>query len=580
MGEKETKADKKGTMSLFFSMLWKARLPYLWIAAYIAASMGLTNVGIQVTEYTAEMFAGNVSFTGVVAPFLLYTIVSLGISSVAGVLSGLCTARIDRNLRRALWARIVRLPFAFYQENEPQKLVSRITTDVTAVSQLVMQVFVQLITTVYATILIFRQINSYDTKLMITLVVLLPLQVIIAFLAGRLQFGLGDQINQKQADLTQSIAERTRQSMLIKSFGTQEKETALVGRRIREFFRVSMRNSWVVSLLTPVYSIVGAMQFILLVLVGRYFYSDGAISLAQWVAFFAFANQLVNNLTAYTGYWTSLRAAQGLTRRLSGIMSEQEEDINRGDDAEGIDGDIEFRDVSFDFGDKPLFEHMNLRVPKGKTTAIVGKSGSGKTTLLNLILRLYPPKTGSILFGGTDIERFHRRSYRSAISCITQETVLFSGTIRENLVMGMKREVSDQELDEVCRMAGIDGLIQSLPMLYETDVGEGGANFSGGERQMLAAARAFLKPAEYFLIDEGTSALDANAKDGIWQALREQMAGKTVVYVAHDRQTILQADYVIVLDQGKVLAQGDFDKMCRENAYIQELMEEGAHETR
>lgn len=567
-------------MKLFFSMLWKARLPYLWIAVFIAASMGLANVGIQVTEYTAELFAGNVSFVGVVVPFLIYTVLSLGIASIAGILSGLCTARIDRNLRRALWGRIVHLPFDFYQTNEPQELISRITTDVTAVSQLVMQVFVQMITTVYSTVLILRQINAYDSRLMITMVVLLPLQVIIAGLAGRLQFGLGDQINYRQARLTQGIAERTKQSIMIKSFGTQEKEAAGIGNRIRELFRVSMRNSWVVNLLSPVYSLVGAMQFILLVLVGRHFYSSGAISLAQWVAFFAFANQLLNNLTAYTGYWTSLRSAQGLTLRLGGLMAEPEENIREGEEAEGLSGDIRFRDISFGYGEKELFHDLNVDIPQGKMTAIVGRSGSGKTTLLNMILRLYEPQKGSILFGDADIVRFSKKSCREAVSYITQETVLFSGTIRENLVMGLEREVSDEELDEVCNMAGIYEFIRSLPLFYDTDVGENGSNFSGGERQKLALARAFLRPAAYVLVDEGTAALDAAAKAQVWETLREKMRGRTVVYVAHDRQTVLQADHVIVLEQGRVLGQGTFEKLHHSSPYLKQLLEEDGYEAK
>lgn len=567
-------------MKLFFSMLWKARLPYLWIAVFIAASMGLANVGIQVTEYTAELFAGNVSFVGVVVPFLIYTVLSLGIASIAGILSGLCTARIDRNLRRALWGRIVHLPFDFYQTSEPQELISRITTDVTAVSQLVMQVFVQMITTVYSTVLILRQINAYDSRLMITMVVLLPLQVIIAGLAGRLQFGLGDQINYRQARLTQGIAERTKQSIMIKSFGTQEKEAAGIGNRIRELFRVSMRNSWVVNLLSPAYSLVGAMQFILLVLVGRHFYSSGAISLAQWVAFFAFANQLLNNLTAYTGYWTSLRSAQGLTLRLGGLMAEPEENIREGEEAEGLSGDIRFRDISFGYGEKELFHDLNVDIPQGKMTAIVGRSGSGKTTLLNMILRLYEPQKGSILFGDADIVRFSKKSCREAVSYITQETVLFSGTIRENLVMGLEREVPDEELDEVCNMAGIYEFIRSLPLFYDTDVGENGSNFSGGERQKLALARAFLRPAAYVLVDEGTAALDAAAKAQVWETLREKMRGHTVVYVAHDRQTVLQADHVIVLEQGRVLGQGTFEKLHHSSPYLKQLLEEDGYEAK
>ncbi len=198
-----------------FSMLKKARLPYLWLIGYIDISMILANTGIQVTEYTAEMFAGNVSFTGIILPFLLYSLLSLCISSISGIASGLCTARIDRNLRRSLWDSMVHLPFRFYQDNRPKEMISRVTTDVTAISQLVMQVFLEFITTFYTCALILGKIYSYDLKLMLTLPVILPLQIIIAWIAGQLRFSFGNEVNQKQAELTQGIAERTGQSLLI-----------------------------------------------------------------------------------------------------------------------------------------------------------------------------------------------------------------------------------------------------------------------------------------------------------------------------------------------------------------------------
>ncbi len=215
MEETGTYPGIKETIQKFFSMLKKARLPYLWLIGYIGISMILANTGIQVTEYTAEMFAGNVSFTGIILPFLLYSLLSLCISSISGIASGLCTARIDRNLRRSLWDSMVHLPFRFYQDNRPKEMISRVTTDITAVSQLVMQIFLEFITTFYTCALILGKIYSYDLKLMLTLLVILPLQIIIAWIAGQLRFGFGNEVNQKQAELTQGIAERTGQSLLI-----------------------------------------------------------------------------------------------------------------------------------------------------------------------------------------------------------------------------------------------------------------------------------------------------------------------------------------------------------------------------
>ncbi len=562
-------------MGRFFSMLWKARLPYVWIVGYVIINILLTNVGISTTEYTAELYAGNVDFLGVVLPFLMVSLISLVIGSISGILSGVCMARIDRNLRRAVWQKIVRLPFRYYQQNAPKELISRVTTDISTISALIMQVFILALTSLYSTVRLFVQIRSYNSRLMVATLVLLPLQVVIGEVAGQLKFGLSDQVNRRTAELTEAVSERTGQAMLIKSFSAQKREDQAVGRHARAFFTTSIRNAWVTSFVSPVYVLVGALQFIVIVMVGRGFYSDGAITLAQWVAYFAFANQIINNLTAYTGYWTSLKTAQGATNRVSAVMAEPEEDRDAGEPVTALQGDICFDHVDFSYGGHPLFQDLSLTIPQGKATAVIGPSGSGKTTLLNLVERLYAPQSGTISIGQDDIRRFSKRSYRAALTYITQESTMLSGTIRENLVFGVRREVEDAELDQVCEQVNLLDYIRSLPAGYDTQVGEDGFRLSGGQKQKLAAARGMLKNSAYFLMDEGTAAMDAQAKDVVWDAVSRMMYGKTTLYVAHDRQTVLKADYVVVLDRGRVAAFGPMEEVYAHNEYLRQLVGEG-----
>lgn len=571
----QNKLPSKGSMGRFFSMLWKARLPYAWILGYIVVNILLTNVGVSTTEYTAQLYAGNVDFGGVVLPFLMVSLVSLIIGSISGILSGVCMARIDRNLRRAVWNKIVRLPFDYYQKNAPKELISRVTTDISTISALIMQVFILALTSLYATVRLFVQIRSYNPQLMVATLVLLPLQVVIGVIAGQLKFGLSDQVNRRTAELTESVSERTSQAMLIKSFSAQEREDRTVGQRAKAFYKTSIQNAWVTNFVSPTYVLVGALQFIVIVMVGRGFYSNGSITLAQWVAYFAFANQIINYLTAYTGYWTSLKSAQGATNRVSAVMAEPEEDRDAGDPVNTLQGDIRFDHVCFTYGTNPFFSDLCLTIPQGKATAVIGPSGSGKTTLLNLVERLYVPQSGTIYIGNDDISRFSKKSYRSALTYITQEATLLSGTIRENLVFGVHREVEDAELDQVCQQVQLLDYIRNLPAGYDTQVGEDGFRLSGGQKQKLAAARGMLKNSAYFLMDEGTAAMDAQAKDAVWDAVSHMMSGKTTLYVAHDRQTVMKADYVVVMDQGRVVAFGPIETVYETNDYLRQLVGKG-----
>ena len=561
----------RGSMGRFFRMLQKARLPYLWILAYIAITALLTNVGISVTEYTAELFAGNVNFGTVVLPFLTFTLLSQLISSVSKIMSNLCVARIDRNIRKMIWSKTVRLPLRYYEKNKPKEMISRITTDITAISQLIMQVFVAILTSAYTLVITLGKIGSYDQKLMIALIAVLPLNLVIAFVMGKMKFGVLDLVNQKNAELTQTIAEKTNNLLLIKSYGKEEKELQTGQEKMKGFYKSSILNAWL-GFATPMYALVGAMQFIVIVMVGRSFYSSGALTLTQWIAYYGFAVNIVNQLSAYCVYWTTFKGSQGATRRVAQIMEEMEEDIENGEHVEHLCGYIELREVDFSYEDKLLFDKLNLKIPAGRVTALIGPSGSGKTTLLNLVERMYPVSGGKILFGGEDTARYSLKSFRSEISYVTQESTLFAGTIRDNILFGIKREVTDEELEKVCTDAEIMDFIREQPEGFLADVGEQGEKLSGGQKQRIAFARALLKQSDYLFMDEATAAMDIRGKDQVWKSVKRHMEGKTVLMVAHDRQTVQKADYIIVMHNGKIICQGEPAEVYAENTYYRELI--------
>ena len=564
----------KGIFKRFLLMLRKAKIPYLWLAGYVAVSAVLSNVGISVTEYTAEMFAGNVGFTAIILPFLFYQLLTMLIGSVSGVLGSLCSARINRNFRRMVWTKIVRLPMSFYEDSQPKELVSRITTDITVMGSLVMQVFLPIITTGYTVMITLQKIGSYDSRLMLALVAVLPFQIVIAFIVGKLQFGISDKVNRKNAELTQTVAERANSMALIKSSGTEEKEYKTGKERMKALYQSSMVNTWVSGFISPVYAMAGVMQFIVIVMVGRGFYADGSLTLPQWIAYFGFATSIVNILSSYCGYWTTLKSSQGATNRIAAVMERMEEELAKGEAVQTLAGDIELREVTFGYPDKTVLNNLSVVIPQGKITALIGPSGSGKTTVLNLIERLYQPQSGSIFIAGQDINKWELQSYRRTLAYITQENILFSGTLRENLLYGIHRSVSEQELEAVCRQASLQEWLASLPQGYETPVGEGGSSLSGGQKQRIALARALLKKADCLLMDEGTAAMDITAKEDIWQGIAAVMQGKTVVMAAHDSQTVLKADYVIVIENGKVADAGTKEELKKRNGYYQALMGE------
>ena len=209
---------------------------------------------------------------------------------------------------------------------------------------------------------------------------------------------------------------------------------------------------------------------------------------------------------------------------------------------------------------------------------MVGPSGSGKTTLLNLIDRLYPLSGGTIRLGGRDTADYSLSSFRRSLGYVTQESVMYAGTIRDNLLHGVGRTPTEEEMDEACAAVGILDYVRSQPLGYDAPVGESGASLSGGQRQRFSVARALLKKPDCLLLDEATAAMDIGGKAGVWSSIRRVMAGRTVVYVAHDAQTIRNADYIIVMRDGAVEAAGEREDVLSSNPYCREMLENGEEE--
>ena len=317
-------------------------------------------MSVSTTEYSAALFAGQVGLFAVVLPYLFFTLLSLVIGSISSLTSNLCLARIDRNLRRMVWKKVVHLPLQFYEANNPKELLSRITTDVTSISTLIMQVLLPVFTTAYSSLLMLGRVSSYDQRLMWALVIVLPVNILISFVLGRMRFGVADLINRRNAQLTAAIAERANNMLLIKSMGTEEKEAAAGEARMRASYQAEVTDLWVRGLALPVNAIASALQSVAIILAGRAFYSAGALDLTQWIAYYGFAIQLTNILSNYCNSWSNFKGAQGSVDRVSQIMDEREEPLDKGREAEAF-----FREVSARYADSPAVLYEICNEPNG-----------------------------------------------------------------------------------------------------------------------------------------------------------------------------------------------------------------------
>lgn len=564
-------ASQKGIWKRFFKMLIKGKLPYIWILIYIALSFGLTNVGVSTTEYTAEMFAGNVSFTGIIMPFIIFSLVSLLLGTLNGIAYYICTSLIDRNLRRMVWRKVVHLPLGYYDSNEPTELLSRITTDTSQISMLIMQVFVSAITGAYSMVVLLGKIMTYDTGLMIALLAYIPFMIAIPAVLGKFNFGINHKVNEKNAELTQYLSEKVNHMETVKAFNAEEAELDAGRIKMKGLYNFSIKNSWLGRLTTPLYAIAGLIQAIIIILVGRHYYMQGAINLTEWIAFFAFSESVAANLSSYAGYWDSFKIAQGSTNRVTQIMEASEERLRNGEKTV-LNGDIVYRNVSFSYdGEKQVLRNVNLTIPYGKRTVIAGPSGGGKSTALGLLERFYEVTEGSICVGETCISELALQDYRKQFTCITQNSVPVSGTIRDNLLYGLTGNYSDEQLLEACKKASAYDFVTESEYGLDTQVGENGSQLSGGQRQKLALARVFLTDTDYIILDEATSAVDIQSSQCFFENLCSEKAGKTVIIIAHNAQAIRYGEYLTILSNGQVEAAGTPEEVKQLSSFYREL---------
>ena len=356
----------------------------------------------------------------------------------------------------------------------------------------------------------------------------------------------------------------------VKSFGAEpvraEEGEARLVRLVQDFFSLQKLGISMNTFGTLVTTLAG----IVILWYGGHRVIDGALTIGELMFFYTLLGYLLGPLERLASVNLKIQDALVAVDRLYQVMDSEVEPIGDGKTArfEQVRRSIRLRGVSFKYGCRaPVLEDVDLRIPAGKIVAIVGESGSGKSTLLKLLMRFYDPTAGRILIDGVDLRDFELASLRARIGVVSQEPFIFSGTVRENIALGLPGATLD-EVIQATRAAGLDEFIAGLPERYETVIGERGANLSGGQRQRLAIARALLKKPEILIFDEATSHLDTATERVIQRNLKTALAGKTVLLVAHRLSTIKDADYIYVLHKGRVVEKGTHRRlMIQEGRY-------------
>jgi subfamily B ATP-binding cassette protein MsbA len=500
------------------------------------------------------------------------------------ILQGLCSMghsyltawisqRIIADFRRHLFRHLHTLSVSFFARRRTGELLSRLMNDVTVIQSIVTETPIdgakQLVTFVGG--ITFLLIMNWQLCLLI--LVLLPLLVLVAKFFGRKLKSLSTSIQDHTAAMSTLIEEVISGIRVVKSFVQTQREETRFAVQVEQTLALTMQKAGVMAVFIPVISLLTFSAAAAVLWYGGRQVIDGSVSPGDLFAFVLFAGILIGPFSSAARVFAQIREAQGATQRVFEILDTQAEvsDSPTATTLSPVSGHIQADHIGFAYDPRrPVLTDVSFEAKPGELIAIVGPTGAGKTTVMNLLHRFYDPTEGTITIDGQDLRHVTMDSWYRQISLVPQETILFGGTILDNIRYGNEK-ATQEEVVVASRAAHAHDFIMSFPDQYQTIVGEKGINVSGGQRQRIAIARAIVKNPRILLLDEATSALDGESERLVQEALEELMKGRTTFVIAHRLTTIQRADRILVLNKGRLVETGTHAELMDQKGLYQYL---------
>ena len=489
-------------------------------------------------------------------------------------LGHLTGVHIEADMRAAIFAHMQKLGFSFYDKNRTGLLMSRVTTDLFDITELAHHgpedLFISLVTLTGSFIILWR----IQKTLALVLMIAVPLIVIFVATRRRNMMKVSREVKRRTAGINAEIESSISGIRVAKAFGNEDEEIDKFSHCTNEYVGAKQGYYRVMAGFFSGTELMMNLMSLSVICVGSYLIMKNKMDIATLVTFNMYVASVqspIRKLTQFTEQFT-----QGMAgfQRFRAIMHEDPDIVDAPDAVplDHVDGDIEFRDVSFayDEGKGDVLSHINLHIKPGEMLALVGQSGGGKSTLCQLIPRFYEISSGSIMLDGTDIRKIKLADLRSNIGIVQQDVFLFAGTILDNIRYG-RPSATMEEVVEAAKMAEIHDDIMAMPDGYETVVGERGIMLSGGQKQRVSIARIFLKNPRVLILDEATSALDTATERKIQAAFDRLAKGRTTLVIAHRLSTIKNADEIVVVGEHGILEKGTHAQLVRQGGIYAEL---------
>lgn len=576
--KKEQKAGQMATMRKVLHYM-KRYVPLLIFSIILAAvSVALTLYFPILTGRAIDLILakGRVDFDGMFV-ILRRGVIVVGITALAQWLMNMSnnkmTYHIVQDIRKDAFEKLEKLPLKYIDSHSHGDMVSRIIADVDTFADGLLMGFTQLfsgVATILGTLVFMLTIN---VKITCAVVLITPLSLFVASFIAKKTYAMFKLQSKTRGEQTAHIEEMIGNQKVVQAFNHEDEALETFDEINQRLQKCSLRAIFFSSITNPSTRFVNSLVYATVGLTGALSALTGGITVGQLSCFLTYANQYTKPFNEISGVITELQNALACAARIFELIEEEAEIPDAPDAVElqDADGHVEMEHVYFSYvPEQKLIEDFNLKVTPGQRVAIVGPTGCGKTTLINLLMRFYDANSGKIRVSGHEIDQITRHSLRQNYGMVLQETWLKAGTIRENIIMG-KPDATEEEMIAAAKASHAHSFIKRLPEGYDTVITEDGGNLSQGQKQLLCITRVMLCLPPMLILDEATSSIDTRTEMRIQNAFLKMMNGRTSFIVAHRLSTIREADIILVMNQGKIIEQGNHEELLAMNGFYANL---------
>ncbi|WP_279006821.1 ABC transporter ATP-binding protein [Thomasclavelia cocleata] len=587
-GSGEKAKDFKGTLGKLFKYLKPYYVKLVIVLIFASASTVFAIVGPKIlakaTDKLGEGIMAKVNGSGGIdfeyIAYIIWILVGLYLlSAVFSYIQGFITSTISQkvayDLRTSISTKMDRMPLSYFDRHTSGDILSRVTNDIDTIAQSLNQSMSQVITSSVMVVGIFIMMLTISPQMTLIAICVLPVSIILIGLVMKRSQKYFARQQQALGDVNGHIEEMYGGHNVVKAFNGEEASVKQFNEFNDSLYESAWKSQFFSGLMQPITMFIGNVGYVAVCLLGGVLAGGGNITIGDIQAFIQYVRQFNQPITQLAQTMNMLQSTAAAAERVFEFLGEEELELETpkvgSQDVAKINGSVTFADVKFGYlKNQTIINDFNLHVHAGQTVAIVGPTGAGKTTIIKLLMRFYELNSGSIYIDGIDIRDFGRKDLRSLFGIVLQDTWLFNGTIKENLMYG-KLNASDQEVKEACKVAYADHFIQTLEDGYDTIINEESSNISQGQKQLLTIARAFLKDPKILILDEATSSVDTRTEVLIQRGMEKLMEGRTSFVIAHRLSTIRDADTIIVMKDGDIVELGNHDSLLAKDGFYASL---------